>query len=67
MNMPARLRNVTWVMLGPEPFYGTCQRCGGTVAKPITPCPIDAFVAYSVYALELHERCQAPKPEAVAS
>lgn len=56
---------VDWVFLGPEPYFAHCERCGGTVAMPILPTPVDALIAYTDYAMALHKDCQ-PSREAAA-
>jgi hypothetical protein len=47
-----------WVTVGPEPHLATCQRCGGTVAKPELPIPLGAAVKYFEYAVALHAHCR---------
>jgi hypothetical protein len=46
------------VVLGPEPHFATCTRCGEHIEKPKMPLSIPAFVAYCNYAEELHARCE---------
>jgi len=48
-----------WLILGPEPHYATCQRCGGQEPKPELPIDVDAFLKYSEYVILKHRRCEA--------
>lgn len=49
---------ITWLKVGPEPHLATCERCGGTVAKPPLPTPVSALVKYVRYAEEAHRYCR---------
>jgi hypothetical protein len=49
---------ITWVTMGPDPYFATCNRCGKHVDKPPLPMSISAFCKYNAYALELHRNCK---------
>lgn len=53
----ARLKKVTWVVMGPDPWLATCERCKRTVAKPEMPCSLDALLSYLDYVGLLHLDC----------
>lgn len=48
---------VDWVVLGPDPFLATCERCGRTEEKPELPLLVDAFVKYIEFIVAKHARC----------
>ena len=50
---------VSWVVLGPEPYLATCQRCGALEPKPELPASVDAVVLYLRYVMERHRYCGA--------
>jgi len=60
-------KRVTWVVLGPDPYLGHCERCGENIKQPPLPCPIPAFVKYCEYAAEAHRLCQPPAPAGVST
>ena len=49
---------IEWVTCGPEPYLGTCQRCGRHIEKPTLPVPIKEFIHYMKHSLELHRFCK---------
>jgi hypothetical protein len=51
-------RRVDWVLMGPEPHLGHCERCGGTIAKPTLPAPLSMVTAWMKAAEELHQPCE---------
>lgn len=44
-------------MVGPEPFLGSCQVCGGRVGWPPQPLTARALVKFLDFAMELHADC----------
>ena len=57
-----RRYGVYWVIVGPEPHFASCERCGGTIPKPLLPAPVKAVVLYTQYATELHRYCREQVP-----
>ena len=56
--MAVKNKIVSWVVVGPEPYFATCKRCGATISKPSLPWWIDAFLSYMQYASDLHANCK---------
>ena len=50
------------VVMGPEPHFSHCERCGGTDPKPGFPISIPALQAYVAYLEAKHRDCE---PQAV--
>ena len=50
-------RRKGWVLMGPEPHFAHCTRCGGLEEKPDLPLPVDAVVAYVRYVVAKHKDC----------
>ena len=57
------MSKVTWLVMGPEPHFAHCTRCGGTVPKPTLPAPIDLVVGWTNAATKMHQHCK-PNPNA---
>ncbi len=56
--MSKRKEEVTWVMVGPAPYLGTCQRCGGTVPMPAFGISIKEFARLCNEGVEAHRGCE---------
>lgn len=56
--MPKRKQRVTWVTMGPDPYFATCNRCGEHIDAPKLPMPLKAFVKYGEYIAERHRYCE---------
>lgn len=54
----SKTKGVTWVTLGPDPHFATCQRCGQMEPMPDLPMPLDAFTPFVEYVKARHQRCQ---------
>lgn len=52
------MKEVTWVIAGPEPWLAHCERCGVRIPKPKLPTPLPAAVKYMEYAVEAHRYCR---------
>lgn len=46
-----------WVVMGPAPYFATCQRCDGTVPHPPLPLEMLEFTRYLKEAAEKHAKC----------
>jgi hypothetical protein len=55
------MNKVLWVVVGPEPYLATCERCGKHEPKPEFPTTVGAFIAYFKYVMEKHRYCQEPQ------
>lgn len=51
-------KRVDWVLMGPEPHFGHCERCGQTIPKPTMPAPLSMAIAWMKAAVELHKDCK---------
>jgi hypothetical protein len=51
-------KKVTWVIMGPEPYFATCQRCGKQEPMPELPMPLDAFPKFCEYVVAKHQFCR---------
>jgi hypothetical protein len=57
--MPRRRKpSVPWLIVGPDPFFATCERCGKREPKPELPIPLDAAVLFMRYLVAKHRNCQ---------
>lgn len=57
-----KTRKGDWVVMGPEPHFAHCERCGQTVPKPALPAPIDLVVGWMNAAVKMHANCK-PRAE----
>ena len=55
-----RGRGVSWVVMGPEPHFAHCERCGRPIEKPTLPAPIQMVVAWMEAGVKLHRKCKVP-------
>ena len=53
-----------WVLMGPEPHFAHCERCGAVIPKPALPAPINMVTAWMKAAVDLHRDC---KPKLAAT
>lgn len=56
-------KRVDWVVMGPEPYLGHCERCGENIEKPKLPAPLAMAVAWMKAAVELHRDCKPREPK----
>lgn len=47
-----------WIVMGREPEFATCRRCGRAEPKPEMPMLLDAFVAYLKFVGVKHAHCE---------
>jgi hypothetical protein len=58
---PVRARKLSrcdWLVVGPEPHFAHCERCGATIPKPGLPAPFEMVIAWTEAALKMHKHCK---------
>lgn len=48
------------LLVGPEPYLATCERCGARLPKPDMPMKAQAFLRLLKSAVNEHAVCRAP-------